>query len=278
MTDYTIYTDGAHSSKTDNGGIGVIIIDNNKQEQYISKGYTQTTNNRMELRAAIHGLENIPKNSSVTIFSDSKYLTDTFNKKWIEKWQRNKWRNSEKKPIKNIDLWIQILDEIKDKTVLWNWVKGHNNNEFNELADKLATKAREGDKLIPDNEQETDINEHRLPKKELIQYIEFTVNNIETSKEFFSKVFAWQFKDWNEQKYIEIFGAGIKGGFYQINDTKPSRNNFLIIFYSDDLEYTKQKIKCAGGIINKENFSYPGGERFHFLDPSNNEFAVCTNT
>ena len=279
MTDYIIYTDGAHSSKTNNGGIGVVIIDNNNQQQHLSKGYSNTTNNRMELRAALYGLKHIPKNSSATIFSDSKYLIDSFNKKWIDKWQRNQWKNSEKKPIKNIDIWIEILDEIKEKTIIWNWVKGHNDNEFNELADKLATKAREKDNLIPEHKQIININEHSLPQKELIQYIEFTVNDIKASKDFFSKVFNWEFKDWNEgEEYIEIFGAGIKGGFYQKENSTPSRNNFLIIFHSDNLEYTKQKIQSAGGIINKNTFSYPGGKRFHFLDPSNNEFAVSTNT
>jgi len=113
------------------------------------------------------------------------------------------------------------------------------------------------------------MNEH-----EKINYIEFPANNIEANKEFFTTVFGWKFVDYGPE-YTSFSTDGIDGGFFQSDLSSTTENGCaLIVFYSNDLENTQTKIVDAGGKIVKPIFSFPGGRRFHFTDPSENEYAV----
>ena len=136
-----IYTDGACSGNPGPGGWGAILVAKmNKHvisEKEIYGGEYNTTNNRMELMAAINGLSALTKPSDVTIITDSKYLKDGMTK-WLAQWTANNWRNSKNKEIKNIDLWKQMYSLSRTHQISWMWVKGHNNHEQNEKADYLA--------------------------------------------------------------------------------------------------------------------------------------------
>ena len=137
---YTIYTDGACSGNPGPGGWGVVIFDEKKKQQNISGKVKDTTNNRMELMAPIMALKKIKSKSDVTIFTDSIYVKNGITE-WIKKWKKNGWKNSNKKAVKNKDLWIKLDNLCQKNTVQWKWVKGHSNNEYNNLADVLATEA-----------------------------------------------------------------------------------------------------------------------------------------
>ena len=95
----------------------------------------------MELRAVIEGLKALTEPCKVEIYSDSKYVVDAFNKSWIDGWMKKDWKNSQKKPVKNKDLWQDLIESLKDHQVTWNWVKGHSGDHYNERADQLATGA-----------------------------------------------------------------------------------------------------------------------------------------
>jgi len=137
---YTIYTDGACSGNPGPGGWGVVILDENKNQYNISGKAKDTTNNRMELTAPIMALKKIKTKSDVTIFTDSVYVKNGITE-WIKKWEKNGWKNANKKPIKNKDLWIKLNNFCQKNKVTWKWVKGHSNNKYNDLADELATRA-----------------------------------------------------------------------------------------------------------------------------------------
>ena len=150
-----IYTDGAARGNPDGpGGYGTILhyVDSKGtlHEREFSQGYVRTTNNRMELMAAIVGLEALTKPCEVEIFSDSKYLTDAFNQHWIEGWIRKGWKRGKNEPVKNIELWKRLLKAMEPHHVTYHWVKGHDGHEFNERCDVLATTAADGDNLITD--------------------------------------------------------------------------------------------------------------------------------
>ena len=100
--------------------------------------------------AAIVALEALNKPCKIELFSDSKYLTDAFNQKWIESWLKKNWKNSQNKPVKNIDLWKRLLEAVKIHDVTFIWVKGHNGHPGNERCDVLATKAADGEILLDD--------------------------------------------------------------------------------------------------------------------------------
>ncbi|MEF9955352.1 MAG: RNase H family protein, partial [Clostridium sp.] len=110
----------------------------------------RTTNNRMELMAVIAGLEALTKPCNVEIFSDSKYVTDAFNKHWIDGWIAKNWKRGKNDPVKNIDLWKRLLTAKEPHQVNFNWVKGHNGHPENERCDFLATSAADGDNLSTD--------------------------------------------------------------------------------------------------------------------------------
>lgn len=151
-----IYTDGACKGNPNGpGGYGVVLefIDPNGETHIkeLSEGYLSTTNNRMELMGLLKGLEALKKPCDITAYSDSKYVIDAFNAHWIESWIKNNWRRGPKKePVKNDDLWKQILMAMKPHQIQFVWVKGHAGHPQNERCDELATQAAESDDLIED--------------------------------------------------------------------------------------------------------------------------------
>ena len=137
---YKIYTDGACTGNPGPGGWGAVIFDQDNKQKNISGSEKNTTNNRMELLAAIMSLKKIKTNSEVVIFTDSIYVKNGITE-WMKNWKKNGWKNSSKKPVKNKDLWVKLDKLCEANSVSWKWVKGHSTNEFNNLADELATKA-----------------------------------------------------------------------------------------------------------------------------------------
>ena len=135
----SIYTDGACSGNPGIGGWGAVIISSAKDPIFLNGGEQNTTNNRMELTAAIKSIQYFTKKSDLKIYTDSKYLKDGIES-WIHKWKENGWKTSSKKNVKNQDLWIKLDEEIMKHNIEWNWVKGHSNNQLNEKADSLARK------------------------------------------------------------------------------------------------------------------------------------------
>ena len=135
----SIYTDGACSGNPGIGGWGVVILDKTNNPKLLYGGEKETTNNRMELNAAINALLYFSKKEDLEIFTDSKYLKDGIES-WIHKWKVNGWKTASKKNVKNKDLWLQLDKQISRHNIKWHWVKGHANNEYNEKADSLARK------------------------------------------------------------------------------------------------------------------------------------------
>lgn len=139
-TKVTIYTDGACSGNPGPGGYAAIImLEDNKKEIYGAQ--RDTTNNRMELMAAIEGLKALKRPCEVTLYSDSAYLVNAYNNNWIYGWKKNGWKNSSKEPVKNIDLWQEIEALRQIHTVTFVKVKGHADNEYNNRCDELAVAA-----------------------------------------------------------------------------------------------------------------------------------------
>jgi len=156
MTAVQIYTDGSARGNPDGpGGYGAVLqftASNGKlHEKEISAGYVQTTNNRMELMAAIAGLEALNRPCQVALYSDSKYLTDAFNQHWIDNWVANNWKRGKSGPVKNIDLWERLLAAKAPHQVTFIWVKGHAGHPLNERCDRLATAAADGGGLLIDD-------------------------------------------------------------------------------------------------------------------------------
>ena len=145
----TIYTDGGCIGNPGPGGYGVVLMSDDHRKE-LSGGFRLTTNNRMELLAAIEGLKALKYKCKVSLFSDSKYLVDAFNEGWIYNWEKRNWRKSDKKEVLNLDLWKALLELANKHDVTWHWVKGHSGNEENERCDKLAVEAANKEKLPPD--------------------------------------------------------------------------------------------------------------------------------
>ncbi len=135
----TIYTDGACSGNPGKGGWGAVILDNINKPVLLNGGEENTTNNRMELSAAINAISYFKNKQDLEIFTDSKYLKDGVES-WIHKWKLNNWKTTSKKSVKNKDLWLKLDYEISRHNINWNWVKGHSDNQYNEKADVLARK------------------------------------------------------------------------------------------------------------------------------------------
>lgn len=151
-----IYTDGSARGNPDGpGGYGTILTyEDAKGELHkreYSQGYVKTTNNRMELMAAIVGLEALKKPCQVELYSDSKYLVDAFNQKWIDGWLKKNWKRGKNEPVKNIDLWKRMLTAKEPHEVKFIWVKGHDGHAQNERCDELATTAADGRDLVTDD-------------------------------------------------------------------------------------------------------------------------------
>jgi ribonuclease HI len=134
-----IATDGACKGNPGPGGWGAVIR-MGEREKDVSGGEPHTTNNRMELMAAISGLNTLTRPCRVTLSTDSRYVMDGLTK-WIHGWQRNGWKTADKKPVKNADLWQALLDAAKPHRIEWVWVKGHAGHPENERADRLASDA-----------------------------------------------------------------------------------------------------------------------------------------
>ena len=150
-----IYTDGAARGNPDGpGGYGTILSYTDSKgvthEREYSAGYKKTTNNRMELMAAIIGFEALNRPCDVELYSDSKYLTDAFNQNWIKGWIAKGWNRGKSGPVKNIDLWKRLLKAKEQHQVTFIWVKGHAGHPQNERCDELATTAADGTNLMTD--------------------------------------------------------------------------------------------------------------------------------
>lgn len=142
MKKVNLYTDGACKGNPGPGGYGA-ILEYNGNEKELSGGNKSTTNNRMELMAAIVGLETLKEPCEVMLYSDSKYLVDAIEKGWLASWRRNNWRKSDRSPVLNIDLWERLIIQLERHKVILNWIKGHNGHPKNERCDRLAVAAAE---------------------------------------------------------------------------------------------------------------------------------------
>jgi len=141
VDEVVIYTDGACSGNPGRGGWGVVLRWNDREKE-LHGGDPLTTNNRMELMAAIQALEALRRPVKVRLHTDSKYLLDGITK-WIRGWQRNGWLTSAKQPVKNADLWHRLVEAMNGHEVTWLWVKGHAGDAGNERADALARRGIE---------------------------------------------------------------------------------------------------------------------------------------
>ena len=140
MKEITIYTDGACSGNPGPGGWGAVLIFGNNQKE-ISGGAKDTTNNIMEMTAVIEALKLLKEPCVVSLYSDSAYVVNAFNEHWIEGWIAKGWVNSKKEPVKNKELWLEMIELINKHKVTFIKVKGHSTNELNNRCDFLATSA-----------------------------------------------------------------------------------------------------------------------------------------
>ena len=141
MKQVTIYTDGACSGNPGPGGWGAVLIYGD-HEKDLYGGEADTTNNRMELMAAIEGLNSLKEPCKVALYTDSVYVKEGITN-WIHGWKKRDWRGANKKPVKNVDLWQALDEAARRHDISWHWVKGHAGNEMNERADELARRGIE---------------------------------------------------------------------------------------------------------------------------------------
>ncbi len=139
MTEVELFTDGACKGNPGPGGWGVVIRAGAREKE-LSGGEPETTNNRMEMMAAIRGLEALKRPCHVQLYTDSNYVRDGITK-WIHGWRRNGWKTADRKPVKNVDLWQELLAAAEPHRVEWHWVKAHAGHPENERADALACAA-----------------------------------------------------------------------------------------------------------------------------------------
>jgi len=149
MKHVIIHTDGACKGNPGPGAFGAVLVCGHHRKE-ISAGFKLTTNNRMELRAAIAALEMLTEPCKIELHSDSKYLVQAINKKWLDGWKRRGWMTSDKKPVKNKDLWLLLDAAMAMHTIRWQWVKGHAGHAENERCDELANLAVLEKNLPPD--------------------------------------------------------------------------------------------------------------------------------
>jgi ribonuclease HI len=133
-----LYTDGACKGNPGPGGWGAVLIYENREKD-LWGGEPDTTNNRMELRAAIEGLSALKRGCDVDLYTDSQYVKNGINQ-WMAGWKRNGWKTAAKKPVKNVELWRQLDELVNSHQVHWHWVRGHTGNAGNERADELANR------------------------------------------------------------------------------------------------------------------------------------------
>lgn len=149
MKEIDIYTDGACSGNPGPGGYGTLLI-YKTLEREMSEGFAKTTNNRMEILAAVKGLESLKESCAVRLYSDSRYLVDAVEKGWVKKWQANNWMRNKKEAALNSDLWKRLLVQLERHDVKFIWIKGHASNPGNERCDRLAVAASQGAALKTD--------------------------------------------------------------------------------------------------------------------------------
>ena len=149
MKEFQIYTDGSCLGNPGAGGYAAVIIADNGNFEEIVGGEPNTTNNRMELMAAIVALKKVSPDDFVELFTDSSYLKNAFTQGWLVNWKRNGWKTANKKSVLNIDLWKKLDALILNRNIKFNWVKGHAGNKFNERCDKLARAEAERQKNKP---------------------------------------------------------------------------------------------------------------------------------
>jgi len=149
LSEFKIYTDGSCLGNPGAGGYAAIIIDESGNREEIVGGEPETTNNRMELMAAIVALKKVTPDDYIELFTDSSYLKNAFTQGWLFNWKRNGWKTANKKSVLNIDLWRKLDALILNRSIKFNWVKGHAGNIFNERCDKLARTEAERQKNIP---------------------------------------------------------------------------------------------------------------------------------
>ncbi len=142
MKEIIIYTDGSSRGNPGPGGYGTVLIYQGHKKE-LNQGYKKTTNNRMEIMAAIAGLESLKEPCKVTIYSDSKYVVDSMDKGWLFGWKKKGWSRGPKKPLKNADLWKRMDLATQGHDISWKWVKGHAGIPENERCDELANEAAE---------------------------------------------------------------------------------------------------------------------------------------
>lgn len=138
----TIYTDGACSGNPGLGGWGAVLIYNKEEKEIYGYPKDETTNNRMEITAAIEALKTLKNSCIIELYTDSTYLKEGMNS-WIHNWKKKNWKTSAGKEVKNIDLWQELDKLTQNHEITWKWVKAHDGNENNERADQLANKAIE---------------------------------------------------------------------------------------------------------------------------------------
>ncbi|MGM9639096.1 MAG: ribonuclease HI [Butyricicoccaceae bacterium] len=141
MKTVELYTDGACSGNPGPGGWGAILRWNGMEKE-LSGGEAQTTNNRMELMGAIHGLEALNQPCAVEFYTDSQYITRALSEGWLENWKKRGWKKADKSPVLNVDLWQRLDACLSRHEVRVHWVKGHADNPFNNRCDALAVAAR----------------------------------------------------------------------------------------------------------------------------------------
>lgn len=154
MPELIIYTDGSSRGNPGPGGFGVLLMYGSSKKE-ISQGYRRTTNNRMELLAVITALETLTRNNMpVTIFTDSQYVVNSVEKKWLDGWIRTDFKGGKK----NKDLWLRYAKTAKQFSIRFRWVKGHADNPYNNRCDQLATEAADGKNLLIDEGYEQEVN------------------------------------------------------------------------------------------------------------------------
>lgn len=148
MKKIQLFTDGSCLGNPGPGGFGAVLR-YGKHEKQLSQGFKLTTNNRMELLAAIAGLEALNERCEVSLTTDSQYVKNGINQ-WIKNWKKKGWITSDRKPVKNVDLWKRLDAACEKHKVEWHWVKGHAGHAENELCDELARSAAQSNNLLED--------------------------------------------------------------------------------------------------------------------------------
>ncbi len=149
MKQVELYTDGSALGNPGPGGYGAVLLFNEFRKE-LSAGFQRTTNNRMEIMAAIAGLKALKEPCAVTVYSDSKYVVNAMDQGWVQGWRKRGWKRKDG-PLKNADLWQEIYALAETHEVTWKWVKGHAGNPLNERCDELAVSAAKSDDLAPDS-------------------------------------------------------------------------------------------------------------------------------